>query len=477
MLELRRAALLLAPLFMTACTLAPDYVRPEAPVSGAFPTAGDSGAVAGADVGWRDVFEDPRLVALETLALANNRDLRIAALNVEKVRAEYRIQRAPLFPSVAVSGSATFQELPSSLPSSQFVPLAQYGLSVGVTSWELDFFGRIRSLSAQALEQYLSTEEAARSAQLSLVAEVATAHFQERAAAEQLTLAEQTLEAVQASFQLTRRTFELGTVSELDLRTAESQLETARANVAAQTQAHAQAVNALVYLVGQPLPDDLPAPRPLAQATVRAALPSGLPSDLLQRRPDILAAEHQLMGANASIGAARAAFFPSISLTGAAGLASTDLASLFSGSALTWSFIPRINIPIFQGGALRASLEVAEVQKEVEIATYERTIQAAFREVADALAARQAVEGQLAAQRARVEAETQRYALAEKRYRAGVDRYLTLLTAQRDLYTAQQALIAAELARLSNTAALYRALGGGWREHTAEATPRAAPAG
>lgn len=454
--------------FVAGCTLAPTYVQPEAPVADEYrDRPAEEEGVTAADLGWRDVFGDPRLQRLIELALENNRDLRVAALNVERFQALYRIERAPLFPSVNATGTATYQELPAAIPSSRFVPTSQYAVNVNVTAWELDFFGRIRSLSEAALQRYFATVEAQRSAQLSLVGQVAIAHFQERAYAEQLEVARQTLELVRESHRLTRRAYELGMASELDLRTAESQLEVTRSNLALYEQRYAQARNGLVFLVGTPLPDDLPEPTPLVKARVRTDLPAGLPSDLLQRRPDILAAEHQLRAANASIGAARAAFFPSISLTGQAGWASPDLGNLFDGDNFTWTFTPRINLPIFQGGRLQASLDAAEISKEIEIANYQRAIQAAFREVADALVARKAIEERVQAQAARVAANERRYALAERRYRAGIDSYVTLLTAQRDLYDAQQALIDAQFERLRNLADLYRALGGGWLEHGA----------
>ncbi len=455
------------------CTLAPAYTRPEAPVSAEYPVKEEAerteSQVVAADIGWRDVFGDERLQALIKLALQNNRDLRVATLNVERVQALYRIQRAPLFPNVSAGGSATFQELPPAIPSSQFAPKQQYSVNLGVTAWELDFFGRTRSLSEQALQEYFATEQAQRSFHLALVGQVATAHFNERALAEQLDLARKTLELVEESFRVTQRSFELGTSSELDLRTAESQVEGARYNYSFYEQRHQQAMNSLVFLVGAPLPGDLPATTPLKEAKIIAEIPAGLPSDILTRRPDILAAEHQLLGANASIGAARAAFFPSITLTGAGGFSSTDLGSLFTGGSLTWNFIPRINLPIFRGGALKASLDAAEIGKSIEIAQYERAIQSAFREVADALVAREAIEKQIEAQRARVAAEEERYRLAELRYRAGIERYVTLLTAQRDLYSAQQVLIDAQFSRLANITTLYRALGGGWNENTATA--------
>lgn len=456
---------------LAGCTMAPRYTRPDAPVAETFPDVGELESVEGsaAELGWRDVFADERLQALITLALANNRDLEIAALNVERFQALYRIERAPLLPNVSATGSATFQELPAAIPSSRFAPKEQYAVNLGVTAWELDFFGRIRSLSEAARQRFFATAEAHRSVQLSLVSQVAIAHFNERALAEQLGLARMTMELVEESFRLTQRAFEAGMASELDYQTAKSQVETTRINLAFYEERHAQAVNALVFLVGTPLPEDLPEGLSLASSPIRTELPVGLPSDLLQRRPDILAAEHELLAANASIGAARAAFFPSITLTGAAGFASTDLGSLFDGDSFTWNFTPRINVPIFRGGALRASLDAAEITKAIEVARYQRVIQTAFREVADALVAREAIESRLRAQAARVAADERRYYLAERRYRAGLDSYVTLLAAQRDLYNSQQALIDVHFERLANYANLYRSLGGGWHETTQQA--------
>lgn len=464
--RLTKIGLLLS--LVSSCTLAPKYTRPEPPVAETYPDEPGEAGGSAAELGWRDVFGDGRLQALVALALENNRDLRVAALNAERFQALYRIERAPLLPNVNATGTATFQELPSAIPSSQFAPKEQYSANLNATAWELDLFGRIRSLSDAALQRYFATLEAQRSVHLSLVAQVAIAHFQERSFAEQLELARQTLELVRESHRLTRRAFEAGIASELDLRTAQSQVETARFNLALYEQRYAQALNGLTFLIGRPLPEDLPAPKPLVEASVLADLPAGLPSDLLQRRPDILQAEHELLSANASIGAARAAFFPSISLTGQAGFASTELGSLFDGDSFTWNFSPRINLPIFQGGRLRANLDAAEVQQSIEVATYERAIQAAFREVADALAARRAIEERVQAQTSHVEANERRYQLADRRYRAGVDSYVTLLTAQRDLYASQQALIDVQFERLANLADLYRSLGGGWYENTPE---------
>lgn len=468
-----------AALLLAACSLAPRYERPAAPVAPAFPAApaaAPAAAAAAADLGWRDVFADERLKALVALALRNNRDLRTAALNVELIRAQYRIQRSAQLPAVTASGSVTRERLAAD-QSSSGAPLTATVYTVGgfLTAFELDLFGRVRNLSAAALEQYLATEEARRSAHLSLVAAVATQYLAERALDDQVALGRRTLEAVEASLRLTRRTYEAGRTSELDLRTAESQVLTTRFNLSSAQQQRDRALNALVLLVAQPLPADLPPPTPLDAQAFLAELPAGLPSEVLLRRPDIASAEHALVSANALVGAARAAFFPSITLTAAAGSSSLELSTLFGSASGFWSFAPRIDVPIFRGGALSASLDATEVRKSIQVAQYERAIQGAFREVADALVSRAALDEQLEAQRARVEAEQRRYDLSELRYRKGVDSYLVLLTAQRDLYAAQQILIQSRLARLANLVDLYRALGGGWRERTAPAAARRDP--
>ncbi len=467
---LRRGALAAAgALALASCSLAPRYQRPAAPVSPEWPGAASAptGQPPPADLGWRDVFGDPRLQALVALALENNRDLRVAALNIELTRAQYRIQRAAQLPAVAATASSTTQRVPADLSSTgRATTGTTYTVGAAVSAFELDLFGRVRSLSAAALEQYFATEEARRSAHLSLVAAVATQYLTGRALEDQVALARRTLETVAASLALTRRSYEAGRVSELDVRTAEAQVETARFNLSTADQQRAQAENALVLLVGRPLPPGLPPPVPLDAQELVSELPPGLPSEVLQRRPDVLAAEHGLKSANASIGAARAAFFPSISLTAFGGTSSAELSGLFGSGSAAWSFAPRLSLPLFTGGALRGSLDVAEVRKSIEVARYERAIQVGFREVSDALVSREALGQQLGAERARVAAEQRRYQLSDLRYRKGVDSYLTVLTAQRDLFAAQQQLIQSHLARLSNLVELYRALGGGWRERS-----------
>jgi multidrug efflux system outer membrane protein len=469
--------LLLAAVVMQAgCTMAPRYERPAAPGPASWPKGPAYAepaqtnavpALPAAELGWREFFVEPRLARLVELALSNNRDLRVAVLNVELSRAQYRIQRAALLPTVSGNAMGSRQLIPAGVSGfSQPLQYTEYGVSVGVISYELDLFGRVRSLKAEALNRYLATKEGRKAAQMALVAEVAIQYLAEREADEQLGVARQTLKAVEDSLGLNKRSFENGIASELDLRSAEAQVETARANVAALTQLQAQAENALVLLVGCPLPSNLPRPDLLEGQFVRGQVPEGLPSDLLQRRPDILQAEYQLEAANADIGAARAAFFPRIILTGAAGTSSLKLEDLFTGASKAWNFSPQITVPIFDAGNNRANLDASKVSKLIEVANYEKAIQTAFREVADALAARCMLERQLAALEALVKAEQRRYDLAELRYRHGVDSYLNVLSAQQDLYNAQQNLIRARTARLSSLVTLYKALGGGWLEHT-----------
>src|SRR5882724_6094373 len=471
---------------LTGCTLAPKYERPVAPISQTWPggpayTPNQLGGFmtnAAADIGWREFFRDARLQKLIDLALINNRDLRVAILNVEQSRAQFRIQRADSLPTISAGASVTRQRTPGDINGTgKAITESQYDVSLASTAYEVDLFGRVRSLNKQALENYFATEEARRSVHIALVAEVAIQYLTERQLDEQLALTRQTLAAVQSSYDLNKHSFDAGTTSELDLQTSAAQVQTARANVAVYERERAQAENALVLLIGQPLPDDLPPPKSLNEQNLSSNLPAGLPSDLLQRRPDILQAEHLLKAANANIGAARAAFFPKITLTGSAGTESLQLSHLFTGPAAAWSFTPEISLPIFTGGRNRANLDVARTSKLIEVAQYEKTIQSAFREVADALAARTTLDQQIQAEDALVEAEQRRYGLADVRYRNGVESYLAVLTAQQDLYSAQQQVLLSRLARLSNVITLYKALGGGWEIETkapaiAKATPQ-----
>jgi multidrug efflux system outer membrane protein len=466
---------LLAALLAAGCTLEPKYDRPAAPVPRRFPDgeAYRTGAVAPttgkavADIGWREFFTDAHLQQLIQLALANNRDLRVAALNVEAASAQYRIQRADLLPTISASANETVQSVPPYLNSPRLpIPsvIRQDNAGVGFTAYELDLFGRIRSLNHEKLQQYFGYEDTRRSSQISLVAEVADGYLTLLADQELLRITEETLKSDIDSYTLTQRMVESGQATELDLRQAESAVDTARANLALYSRQVAQDRNALQLLVGAPLPEGLSNAPPLEQQSPLEELPTGLPSDLLERRPDILSAEHSLRAANANIGAARAAFFPSVSLTGNFGTASTQLSGLFASGSRNWSFVPGISLPIFAGGANVANLDLAKVQKNVQVAKYEKAIQTAFREVADALAARGTLQQQLEAQRALVDSAGASYTLSEMRFHSGVDAYLTVLDSQRTLYSAQQGLVGVELTRLQNLVGLYKALGGGWED-------------
>jgi multidrug efflux system outer membrane protein len=481
-----RYPIVVAALFLGGCTMIPKYLRPEAPVAAKFP-GGSSRPGDAADIRWRDFFTDPRLKRYIEIALENNRDLRIAVLNVEQARAQYRIARADLFPRIDATGSFTRARTPgdtrkpASTNTSDLAGLDpalikaltptsssgstgnQFSVSVGTTAWELDLFGRVRSLNRNALETYFARAETRRSTQLSLVAQVAAQYLTLREQEEQLALARQTLMAVQKSYDLNKKQFDIGTASELDFSTADAQVQTARINVITFERLAAQAGNYLALLIGQPLPTDLPPGRALRAQGVIADIPSGLPSDLIARRPDILAAEHTLLAANANIGAARAAFFPVISLTTSAGTTSVELSRLFSKPAQGWSFSPQISLPIFTGGSNLANLDVAKINKRIEIAEYEKAIQTGFRDVADALAGRATYDRSLAAQEALVAAQQRRYDLTDKRYRGGADSYLAVLLAQQDLYAAQRDLVSTRTDRLANLITLYKSLGGGWQ--------------
>ncbi len=463
--RLSTLVLALATTVLGACSLIPAFERPAAPVPASFPLTAAAADAAQADaIAWRDYFADARLRELIALALDNNRDLRVAVLNIERSRAQYGIQRAALFPSIAAGGGQNAQRVPGDLNASgEPVVSRQYSANLGFASYELDFFGRVRSLEEQALQTYLGTEQARRSAQISLIAEVANTWLRRAADQERLALARRTLETRQKSLDLTQRSFDAGAVSALDLHQAETLLQTARADAARTVALVAQDENALALLVGTGVPAERLSDG-LDQAVASVAeLPAGVPSEVLSRRPDVVQAEYALRAANASIGAARAAFFPSISLTANVGTASASLDGLFASGSRAWSFMPQIRLPIFEAGRLQASLDVAEIQRDINVAQYEKAIQSAFREVADALAERATLAEQLDAQRKLVDAATKSFELSEARYKAGVDSYLGLLEAQRSLYGAEQALIAARLSDASNRVTLYKVLGGGWQ--------------
>jgi multidrug efflux system outer membrane protein len=465
--------------------LEPHYDRPPSPVPAL--QGGPASGAAAADIGWHEFFPDPQLQQLIALALAQNRDLRVAALNVQSAQAQYRIQRAQLFPTIDASAVEQVQRIPigvleaevpagaggggtgtaSSVPNG--ITVHTYDVGVGFTNYELDLFGRIRSLSHAALQQYFSTGETRRSVQLTLVAEIATAYLTVLADQTLLDITRDTLRSQQDSYALTQKLFSGGTSTELALRQAESTVDTAQANIALYNRQLAQDRNALQLLLGAPIPDDIDFSRGLDRGNIVAELEEGIPSDVLVRRPDVLAAEHQLIAANAQIGAARAAFLPSISLTGTFGTESTQLSGLFKAGSRAWTFSPDISVPIFAGGANLANLQATKLARDTAVAQYEKAIQTAFREVADALVARGTLDDQLAAQQALVTASDKAYRLADMRYRGGVDSFLTALVAQVSLYSAQQQLQTVRLLRLQNLVTLYKALGGGLREQAAAA--------
>ncbi|MFJ1340416.1 AdeC/AdeK/OprM family multidrug efflux complex outer membrane factor [Pseudomonas caricapapayae] len=461
------------------CSLIPDYQTPESPVAAQWPqgpaySPTESANVAAAEQGWRQFFQDPALQQLIQTSLINNRDLKVAALNIDAYRAQYRIQRADLFPAVSANGSGSRQRMPADMSQTGESGITStYSATLGVSAYELDLFGRVRSLTEQQLEIYLSSEEARRSTQIALVASVANAYFTWQADQDLLKLTEDTLKTYEQSYALTLRSNEVGVASALDLSQARTSVEGARVKLAQYQRLVAQDQNSLAVLLGTGIPADLPAAKDL-NSDLLAEVPAGLPSDVLHRRPDIQEAEHLLKAANANIGAARAAFFPSISLTANAGTISPDMSGLFNGGSGTWLFQPQINLPIFNAGALRASLDYSKIQKDINVAKYEKTIQTAFQEVSDGLAARKTFNEQLQAQRDLVSANQDYYRLAERRYRIGVDSNLTFLDAQRQLFNSQQSLITDRLSQLVSEVNLYKALGGGWYEQTGQAQQQAA---
>jgi len=454
----------LAALGLGGCmSFIPAYERPAAPVAPSYAPelmpAGSAGATAAAEIEWQRFFADPRLKRLIELSLQNNRDLRVAVLNIEQARASYQIRRADELPSVGAGVSAQRQAA-SSGPGLVNV----YSVGLQVTSYELDFFGRVRSLSQAALATYLSTQEARKTTQIALISGVATSYIGLLADDELLRVTRDTLKTREDSYRLTKLRFDNGASSEIDLRQAEQLLETAKATLAQTQRQKALDENALTLLVGQPLPADLPAPLTLGAQQGVTDLPAGLPSDLLIRRPDVLSAEQQLLAANANIGAARAAFFPRISLTANAGTASTELSGLFKSGTFAVTGTATLLQPIFDAGRNQANLDVAKVNKEIAIAQYEKAIQTAFREVSDSLAGRATLGEQLRAQAAVTNAAQVTYNLADLRYKNGAASYFDVLDAQRTLFAAQQATVQTQALQVQNLVTLYKVLGGGWTE-------------
>lgn len=443
-----------------ACSLIPPLDPVNSPVSAKFP--GSTGGEVSADIAWQKFFTDPRLRRLVQTSLENNRDLRIAALNVEQSRAQYSISRSDLFPSISGRGSAERRRgLGDPGSSGSNMESGSYELSVGVVSYELDLFGKVRSMNSSALESYFATDAARVGVQISLVAEVANQYLTERALQEQIALSQQTYDGFNTAYEIMKKRFDSGTVSELELSSMEVQRQTAKVDLVTFRQRSQEITNSLVFLAGGSLPNNLPAGRSLDQVLV-APVKAGVSSDLLRRRPDIREAEHQLRAANADIGAARAALFPSVSLTATGGTASSSLSKLFANGTGSWLFAPEINIPIFTAGANRAFVESTEVRKKIEIANYEKAIQTGFREVADSLASRSGLAERISATESLVMAQQKRTDLASARFEKGLDSYFEVLTATLDLFNARQSLIRLRLAREINSVNLYKALGGGW---------------
>ena len=493
------AASALALLALAGCTsLAPDYARPMLPVpatlNGTNGPNGPEGTALAPEtgpMGWQEFLQEPRLRELVALALQNNRDLRVAVLAIEKARAQYGVEQSNRFPAVGATAAGNRTRTADDLNTSGRSPTSsQYSAQLGFSSYEIDFFGRVKNLNEAALQEFLRTTENRRSVQLSLVAEVANAWLTLDADGRRLQLAQDTLRSRQKSYELTQRSHELGAASGLTLAQTQTTVDTARADVAAFTSQVARDRNALALLAGAPVPAALlpdganpgatasparaasasasvaPAPSLATPAATLLAVPGDLPSSVLLNRPDVRAAEYTLRGAYASIGAARAAFFPSITLTASAGTASNALSGLFDGGNGTWSFAPQIRLPIFDAGRNRANLQIAETARDTALAQYDKAVQTAFREVADALAERATLAERLQAQQSLQAATLKALQLSEARYRLGADSYLPVLDAQRALYSAQQTLIGLALAEQANRITLYKVLGGRWIDTT-----------
>jgi len=477
--SLAALALACATVLAGCGTLAPAYQRPDTATPATWP-AGESygkGADAAgatddrtavavsADLPWRDAFTDATLRRLIALALDNNRDLRVSLLNVEKARAQYQVNRAALFPTINATADGSASRTPASYAGTASAGSSatishQYSVGVGAASYELDLFGRVRSLRDQALQSYLGTSEARRAAQVTLISEVATAYLTWSSDAALYKLAQQTLAAQRGTYDITRRSQELGTASELAVKQAQTSVDSARVDVARYTAQVAQDRNALALLLGTQIPDDV-APLEDLTASVMREVSAGVSSDVLLARPDVREAEHTLLAANANIGAARAALFPRITLTASTGTASGALSGLFKAGSGAWAFAPSVSLPLFDGGANRANLDAAKVSERIEVANYQKAIQTAFREVADALATRGTIDERLAAQQSLVDASQAAYDLSMSRYRNGVDSYLSVLVEQRSLYSAQQDLVTLKLTWQGNLVTLYKVLGGG----------------
>ncbi|MFB3896636.1 MAG: efflux transporter outer membrane subunit [bacterium] len=453
-------------LVLNGCVSTQKYTRPVMPVPSAFPT-GEAyqnnkslqNTLLVKDITWQNVFPDQKLQKVIELGLTNNRDLRLAILNVEQARALYGIQEAQLYPSFAASATGTRQRTPADIASSSSaINVKQYSVNLGITAWEIDLFGRIRSLKKQALQQYLATEQVQHATQTALISEIASVYLSLAADQENLKLARATLETQQGVHDIIQQQFDQGLANKADLLRAQTQIDTAKADIVRYTELVAQDRNALNLLAGASVPDNLLPADWVSISAVKDIAP-GLSSEVLLRRPDIMAAEYQLKAANAYIDVARAAFFPQISLTTLIGTASTELLHLFNSAQNTWTFAPQVNMPIFDP-RIGSAYKLSKAQREIYLVQYEKTIQTAFREVADALAVRGTVDQQLAVQESIVKSAQEIYAISNQRYTNGIDSYLSVLDAQRSLYSAQQQLTSLRLAKLANQAKLYAVLGG-----------------
>jgi len=458
----------LTALLLAGCDLAPAYHRPGLPAPASLPTGGTypatNAATAASDIAWQDFFVDPALRQVIGQGLANNRDLRVALANVQQARAQYRIQRADLLPTIGANAGATFAKASSveTLPGVDRTSHI-YQVNAGFSAFEIDLFGRVRNLTKAALDQYLATEEGARATRITLISEIASAYLTMAADQDQLKISEGTLASFKQTLDLTTAQYQHGVISELEVRQAQTNYEQARYDIAALQTQIARDQNALNLLVGTTVSQDL-LPTGLGdRAFTLAQLPAGISSDVLLQRPDVLQAEDQLKAQYANIGAARAAFFPQISLTALAGTLSTGLSGLFAHGNYTYQVAPTASQTIFDFGRNAANLRYAKASRDAALATYEKAIQTAFREVADALAERGTIDEQLRARATRAEAAGTAYKLSDARYRSGVDPFLTTLDAQRTFYAAQQNLVQTRLDAASNLVELYRALGGGLR--------------
>ncbi len=455
---------------LSGCTpLIPNYVRPSPGIEAIFPTTAqsvnkgtrDASPVEVITLPWQEFVVDSSLREVLDLALSNNKDLRIAALQIEKAQAQFNVSQSTLFPQINASVTNTAAKTPANLTvSGQVSIMHDYTSGLSFSSYEIDMFGRLQSLKTAAFEQYLSTSQAALTVKISLIAQVANQYITLAADQSHLNLAEQTLSTQQKSYDIDKKRFDLGVISELDLSQSRTSIETARVDISRYKSLVLQDLNLLNLLVGKTVPQTLLPKDFLSQSTL-TSIAAGLPSDLLRNRPDILDAEHQLIAANANIGAARAAYFPSITMTTFYGSASPSLSGLFGAGSRSWSFIPQVNLPIFDSGRISANLKISQTNQKIAIELYQKTIQTAFKEVSDALAVQDNIKNELTAQESLVEATALSFKLSQARYQNGINSYLNVLDSERSLYAAKHNLIALKLLQATNQFTLYKAIGAG----------------